>query len=260
MKHSLALACTAAALLSTQAVGDISYRDQSRRLNVFTSANADAQAVESTTLDPFNQTLAISTVFHGVGGPVTNLASGRIDCQIRPTSIRATGELAGAGGIAQATGLPETGEADIAVLVTFDVTEPVPYSLLVAPRPSADPTDEFEVELKQTNAPNNLFAIDNTTPPQAVNTGGVLSPGTYQFKYKVECSSGGEATLAAFNMDLTFGCVADINESGDTTIDDVYAFLGLWMTSAPSADINHDALISIQDVFDFLTVWFRGCA
>lgn len=64
-------------------------------------------------------------------------------------------------------------------------------------------------------------------------------------------------------------CIADINQSGSVTVDDVFVFLQLWFGECAgqagepclgrSADVDGVSGISPGDVFAFLAAWFGGC-
>jgi len=54
-------------------------------------------------------------------------------------------------------------------------------------------------------------------------------------------------------------CLADINQSGAATVQDIFDFLSAYFANSPLADANGDATISVQDIFDFLTAYFSGC-
>lgn len=62
--------------------------------------------------------------------------------------------------------------------------------------------------------------------------------------------------------DLNFygpACVADFNNSGTVTLEDIFNFLGAWFAGSITADINHIDGVTVQDIFDFLGAWFAGC-
>ncbi len=55
-------------------------------------------------------------------------------------------------------------------------------------------------------------------------------------------------------------CLADFNQSGSVSVEDVFAFLAAYSAQALSADINLNGTISVQDFFDFLEIYHRGCS
>jgi hypothetical protein len=55
------------------------------------------------------------------------------------------------------------------------------------------------------------------------------------------------------------GCLADFNNSGAVTVQDIFDFLAAYFTSAPAADINGSGAVTVQDIFDFLALYFAGC-
>ncbi|MBY0311033.1 MAG: esterase family protein [Phycisphaerales bacterium] len=65
----------------------------------------------------------------------------------------------------------------------------------------------------------------------------------------------------SFYLDaLTPSCDAvDINQSGDITVEDLFAFLNAWFASEPSADFDGADGITPSDIFAFLNAWFAGC-
>lgn len=54
-------------------------------------------------------------------------------------------------------------------------------------------------------------------------------------------------------------CPSDFNESGDSTVQDIFDFLNAWFTGAIRADFNQSGAVTVQDIFDFLGSWFAGC-
>ena len=52
---------------------------------------------------------------------------------------------------------------------------------------------------------------------------------------------------------------ADFNQSGDTSVADIFAFLSAWFAGSTTADFNALGGINVQDIFDFLSAWFQGC-
>lgn len=90
--------------------------------------------------------------------------------------------------------------------------------------------------------------------------------------------SDAQGTLAAGNYELTGGfwnpgaevsCLADYNNDGRVSVQDIFDFLGAWFGGCfaqggtpcfgHTADINGSGTISVQDIFDFLAAWFGGC-
>jgi methionine-rich copper-binding protein CopC len=54
-------------------------------------------------------------------------------------------------------------------------------------------------------------------------------------------------------------CVADFNQDGSRTIDDVFIYINAWFANDPRADINNDGTRTIDDIFVFINLWFAGC-
>lgn len=54
-------------------------------------------------------------------------------------------------------------------------------------------------------------------------------------------------------------CAADINCSGDVSVQDIFDFLASFFGADPRADFNDSGVISVQDIFDFLAAYFAGC-
>jgi len=65
-------------------------------------------------------------------------------------------------------------------------------------------------------------------------------------------------------------CIADFNQSGLVSVQDIFDFLSAWFANctAPSAsgpcrfgsaDVNASGAVGVQDIFDFLAHWFGGC-
>jgi len=54
-------------------------------------------------------------------------------------------------------------------------------------------------------------------------------------------------------------CIGDFNDSGQTTVQDVFDFLSAYFANDLDADVDASLTISVQDVFDFLTAYFEPC-
>ena len=61
------------------------------------------------------------------------------------------------------------------------------------------------------------------------------------------------------NFDLPSACVADFNNSGSATVQDIFDFLAAYFSNSPSADVNNSGAVTVQDIFDFLAAYFIGC-
>ena len=53
-------------------------------------------------------------------------------------------------------------------------------------------------------------------------------------------------------------CLADFNQSGAVTVQDIFDFLSAWFAHNPAADVNGSGSVTVQDIFDFLGAWFGG--
>ncbi len=54
-------------------------------------------------------------------------------------------------------------------------------------------------------------------------------------------------------------CLADYNQSGAVSVQDIFDFLSGYFTFNMQADINASGMVSVQDIFDFLGAYFSGC-
>lgn len=246
--------------LASAASGSVTLQTQQRSITAATTSNANIQTVNAPGFAPFVESLSVSNVFQGPAGPVNNLAASRIDCQVDPNAIRATGTLRGAGGLSVALGAVETGDAKAAILVTFLVTTPEPFNLFAAARPNLHPTDEFVLELKNLTTNNRLFSLEQSDPPEAVNLNGVLPPGQYSLKYRIELSVDGDDTSRDFAFNLALGCPADFNGIDGVTVQDVFDYLAAYFASEARADLNHSGDVTVQDLLDFLLAYFTPCS
>ncbi|MCC6320431.1 MAG: matrixin family metalloprotease [Phycisphaerales bacterium] len=69
----------------------------------------------------------------------------------------------------------------------------------------------------------------------------------------------GGTGAASGSGQLRVYCAPDVNLSGDSSLQDVFDFLGLYFAGDPTADFNDSGDQSVQDLFDFLVAWFGGC-
>lgn len=54
-------------------------------------------------------------------------------------------------------------------------------------------------------------------------------------------------------------CIADFDDSGTPSIDDLFLYLNAWFQSDFAADVDSQPGVSIDDLFVFLNAWFTGC-
>ncbi|MBX3403389.1 MAG: hypothetical protein KF699_08270 [Phycisphaeraceae bacterium] len=54
-------------------------------------------------------------------------------------------------------------------------------------------------------------------------------------------------------------CPADWNDSGQTDVPDIFAFLADWFAGNPRADYDGVDGVGVSDIFAFLADWFAGC-
>jgi hypothetical protein len=66
-------------------------------------------------------------------------------------------------------------------------------------------------------------------------------------------------TASASTHILAPACVADFNNSGGVTVQDIFDFLAAYFGNDPTADVNASGGVTVQDIFDFLAAYFAGC-
>jgi hypothetical protein len=239
---------------------------QTRTLSVATTLDPNIQTVAAPDFGSFTRALRITGSVQGPGGTVPVIGAGRIDCQIDPNKLVATGRVTGAGALADQAVVPDMGDSKVQVLVDFQVDVPTPFNLIIAPSPGLRPTDEFKVQLRDTTRNRDVYAIDQNDPVQTVNFSGTLQPGEYSFKYRVEGSFDGGETSRNFGFALNMPPSAPADCNGNGTDDMVEIVLGL------AADENHNGVadsceclanwnggaLSVQDILDFIDAWFAG--
>lgn len=54
-------------------------------------------------------------------------------------------------------------------------------------------------------------------------------------------------------------CVADYNNQGGVSVDDLFSFINGWFTGHPAADVDNNRAVVIDDLFGYLNVYFVGC-
>ncbi len=292
----LRTSCVAASLLGAALACDahagVTILSQQRTLSVETTFDANLQSVTELQAGPFVRALDIGGVIPGVNGATPVVAAGRIDCQLDPNKITANGLLAGAGGIAALTMVPEAGNGKVLVEVTFRVDVATAYGIVAAPRPAMRPTDEFRVDLRDLTRNQDVYYLDEGAPAQTVNMTGTLQPGEYRMRYKVEGTFGDAETSRTFGFGIAFprpaatdcnnngvddyveivlGTAPDANHNGvidsceclgdwnggGLAIQDIFDFVNDWF--AGSADFDHSGQTTIEDIFAFLNGWLAGC-
>jgi hypothetical protein len=281
-----------AAAAASQALAGVTILTQQRTISVATTLDANITSASAPDFSPFVRKIQVGGVVQGAGGLVPVTASGRIDCQIDPNKIIATGRILGAGAVAASTNTIEEGNSKVLVLVTFMVDAPIQIGLVAAPSPAVLPTDDFIVELRDQTRHNDVFSLQAHDPPQTVNFTTTLQPGEYSMKYKIEGTFSDAQIERSFGFALAFprpapsdcnnngiddyvelvlGAAPDVNHNGiidacecladwnggGLSIADVFAFINDWFIG--TADFNHSGDITTDDIFDFLNAWFAGC-
>lgn len=277
---------------SARAGQGVTLLNQDRRVTVTTTLDPVGVTASTPDAGPFVATATTLDTVAGTGGIVPVRGTGRIDCQLNPNSLRASGVVAGSGGIGAQGSVPEEGECNIDLRVTFVVTTPTAYSLIASARPAMDATDEFKIRLRDEDHHRDIVDISEGDPAADVVRTGVLQPGEYEVRYKLEGTFDGPEMSRAFGFALDFPgvsaadcnangiddyqeivlsgvadanhngrldgceCLADWNGGGLST-QDVFDFVGEWFMG--SADFDHDGGTSVQDIFAYLRAWFAGC-
>lgn len=54
-------------------------------------------------------------------------------------------------------------------------------------------------------------------------------------------------------------CIADFNQSGSTTVDDLFLYMNAWFTGHPTANVNGSAGVTVDDLFFYFSAYFTGC-
>lgn len=118
-----------------------------------------------------------------------------------------------------------------------------------------------------------------STPDSATPNGTVLefphavmnSSTTIVFDLSVNFSGGATSADAFLSKDGPFdvawvrftvgggGCLADFNNDGSATLQDLFDFLNAWFVNDPAADVNGVGGVTLQDIFDYLGAYFAGC-
>lgn len=100
--------------------------------------------------------------------------------------------------------------------------------------------------------PVDLGTFPNTGEAEVRLPGGVTDG-------RVRISAVGNVFFAVSGPFATEYCRADINRSGEVTLEDLFAFLAAYFEHAGAGDFNGDEAVSVQDVFDFLVAYFAPC-
>ena len=61
------------------------------------------------------------------------------------------------------------------------------------------------------------------------------------------------------DIDFEPSCIADFNNSGGVSVQDIFDFLAGYFSGDPRADVNGSGAVTVQDIFDFLSAYFGGC-
>lgn len=168
---------------------------------------------------------------------------------ISPTTLRAVGDLPGGPMSAEATAV----SADGLVIVGSSLAG---RQVEVAPGFSVDVSDAFVWTPR--NGMRKLADVLGAAVPAGWTldlADGVSAEGTVIAGTGTNPQGESEAFVAVIGR----YCVADANDSGAVTVQDIFDFLAEYFASSPRADVNVDGAVSVQDIFDFLAAYFAGC-
>ncbi len=69
----------------------------------------------------------------------------------------------------------------------------------------------------------------------------------------------GPSNWSFYRDALTPPCNADIDQSGQLSVQDIFDFLAAYFAGSSNADFNDSGALTLQDLFDFLAAYFAGC-
>jgi hypothetical protein len=74
-------------------------------------------------------------------------------------------------------------------------------------------------------------------------------------------TSAGDTTIALpfIIRGTSTGCVADFDQSGAVSIDDIFIYINAWFTGDPRCNVDNVPGVSLDDLFVFINIWFAGC-
>jgi hypothetical protein len=105
----------------------------------------------------------------------------------------------------------------------------------------------------------------NITVPGAPVNGACCSGATCFSSTAAACTGANTAYRGDGTVCNVFGvnnttpcCLADFNQSGSVTVQDIFDYLSAYFTANGQADINGGG-ITVQDIFDYLAIYFAGC-
>lgn len=119
--------------------------------------------------------------------------------------------------------------------------------------------DGGPLPLTSANATTGSVTIN---PPQSSSFGCCTGAACTTVTQASACIGGtlsASCTVAGMGWPAGRCCQADVNLSGDLTVQDLFEFLALFFGNDPRGDFNNSGLASSQDIFDFLAAFFGGC-
>lgn len=102
---------------------------------------------------------------------------------------------------------------------------------------------------------NALGAVSGATTATLSLTGVAPTDAGY---YRCRMTSDCDTSYTVGARLIVNGCIADFNNSGSLSPQDIFDYLNAWFAGSASANIN-GGILSVQDIFDFLAAWFAGC-
>ncbi|MCC6319823.1 MAG: immunoglobulin domain-containing protein [Phycisphaerales bacterium] len=109
-----------------------------------------------------------------------------------------------------------------------------------------------DIYLDVVDAPGRVTGA--TTPTLTISNVAASDGNSYLCVVRNSCGA-----VASADATLIPTCRADINLSGDVTVQDLFDFLTFYFGGDPRGDFNRSGGTSAQDIFDFLNAYFTGC-
>ncbi len=193
--------------------GAITYTSQSRVISAVTTADLNMVTASAPDFTPFNEFVESSALFTGpLGVPRINRARTTITSILDSNSVQTDCEFTCDGG-ENDDGDFELGEASIEIFITFTLAESTPFHLFSSARPGLLDGDEFELELNRLEdggGTEDIFALDETAPPQIVDLTGTLVPGNYTLQLQVEFSAASPDQIGDYEFFLNVPSPASV--------------------------------------------------
>jgi len=143
----------------------------------------------------------------------------------------------------------------LTILASVRGAPPISYQWLRNGQPIADGPDGAAPGGGTVAGSSGTISVAADQTPLALTIAEIKRNAAGQYTLQLTGACG---TITSSAVSLTV-CIADFNNSGVVSVQDIFDFLSAYFGNDPATDVNGSGSVSVQDIFDYLAAYFAGC-